>query len=116
MEAILWIAVLSTASIGTSLPELVVEISAVRRGQWDLAVGDAIGSSFVDATLSLGIGPLIAPIVVSAGVAVSGSLVASAAIGLALLVLMQRRVHDRRSGAVLIGIFLVAYLFITGMS
>jgi cation:H+ antiporter len=111
-----YLAAFFLASLGTSLPELIVEISAVRQGQWDLAVGDAIGSSFVDATLSLGIGPLVAPIVVSAGVAVSGSLIASAAVGLALLVLMQRGVHDRLSGAVLVGLFLVAYLFITGMS
>jgi cation:H+ antiporter len=95
------------ASLGTSLPELFVEISAVRRGQWDLAVGDAIGSSFVDATLSLGIGPLAAPIVVSAGIAV---------IGIAVLVLVQRGIHDRASGAVLIAIFILAYLLITGLT
>lgn len=98
------------------MPELVVEISAVRRGQWDLAVGDAIGSSFVDATLSLGIGPLVAPIVVSAGMAVMGSLLAAAAVGIALLVLVQRGIHDRVSGAVLIAIFILAYLLITGLT
>ncbi|HEX6301367.1 MAG TPA: hypothetical protein VF148_12940 [Acidimicrobiia bacterium] len=104
------------ASLGTSLPELVVEISAVRRRQWDLAVGDAIGSSFVDATLSLGIGPLVAPIVVSAGIAVMGSLLAAAAVGIAVLVLAQRGIHDRVSGAALIVIFISAYLLITGLT
>lgn len=104
------------ASLGTSLPELVVEISAVRRGQWDLAVGDAIGSSFVDATLSLGIGPLVAPIVVSAGLAVMGSLLAAAAVGLAVLVLVHRGLHDRVSGAVLIAIFILVYFVITGLT
>lgn len=104
------------ASLGTSLPELVVEINAVRHGQWDMAVGDAIGSSFVDATLSLAIGPLIAPIVISAGVAVIGSLVAAVAVGVAILVLVQRRQHDRVSGAALIGIFLVGYLLIATLT
>lgn len=104
------------ASLGTSLPELAVEISAVKRGQWDLAVGDAIGSSFVDATLSMGIGPLIAPIAVSAGVAVIGSLVAAVAVGLAVLVLVQRQRHNWVSGVVLIGLFFVGYLLITNLS
>ncbi|HEX6220224.1 MAG TPA: hypothetical protein VF115_03935 [Acidimicrobiia bacterium] len=103
------------ASLGTSLPELAVEISAVKRGQWDLAVGDAIGSSFVDATLSLGIGPLIAPITVSAGVAVLGSVLAAAAVGIAVLVLVQMKEHNWRSGLSLIGIFLIVYLLIANL-
>jgi cation:H+ antiporter len=52
-------------AIGTSLPELVVEIAALRKKQYALAIGDAIGSCIVDATLSVGIGPLIFPITVS---------------------------------------------------
>lgn len=101
------------ASVGTSLPELVVEVSAVRKKQWDLAVGDAIGSSFVDSTLSIGIGPLIAPIAVTAGVVVVGSLVAAAAIGLAILILATRRQHDLMSGLALIAVFVVAYVLVT---
>jgi cation:H+ antiporter len=104
------------ASLGTSLPELVVEVAAVRHKQWDLAVGDAIGSSFVDSTLSLGIGPLVAPITVTAGVAVVGSLTAAVAVGLAVLTLTLRREHTRASGLTLIGIFAVAYVLVTSLS
>lgn len=104
------------ASLGTSLPELVVEVAAVRRKQWDLAVGDAIGSSFLDSTLSLGIGPLVAPIAVTAGVAVVGSLIAATAIGFAVLTLTLRREHNRMSGALLIAIFAVSYLLVTVLS
>lgn len=101
------------ASLGTSLPELVVEIAAVRRKQWDLAVGDAIGSSFVDSTLSLGIGPLVAPITVTASVAVVGSLTAAVAVGLAVLTLTLRKEHTWASGVVLIAIFVLAYILVT---
>jgi cation:H+ antiporter len=45
-------------SLGTSLPELVVEVSAIRKQHFDLAVGDIIGSCIVDATLAIGLGPL----------------------------------------------------------
>ena len=44
-------------SIGTSLPELVVGISAIRKRHFDLAVGDIIGSCIVDSTLAIGLGP-----------------------------------------------------------
>lgn len=80
-----------------------------------MAVGDAIGSSFIDATLSLGVGPMIAPIALSAGVAVAGSLVAAAAVGLAVLVLVQRREHNRVSGVILTVVFLVAYFLIANV-
>lgn len=103
------------STVGTFLPELAVEISAARRGQWDMAVGDAIGSSFIDATLSLGVGPMIAPIALSAGVAVAGSLVAAAAVGLAVLVLVQRREHNQVSGVVLTVVFLVACFLIANV-
>jgi cation:H+ antiporter len=45
----------------TSRPELVVDVTAVRRGARDMAIGDIVGSSLVDATLSVGIGPALFP-------------------------------------------------------
>jgi len=55
------------ASIGTSLPELAVDLHAVRKGQYEIAIGDIIGSSIVDATLAIGIGPLIFSNILSSG-------------------------------------------------
>lgn len=48
-------------ALGTSLPELVVDWAAVRRGAGALALGDLFGSSFLDSTLAIGIGPTITP-------------------------------------------------------
>ena len=39
--------------------------------KYEIAIGDIIGSNIVDATLSLGIGPLIAPVAITASIAVS---------------------------------------------
>ena len=97
------------ASLGTSLPELVVVVTAGKRGQYDLAVGDALGSSFVDSTLSLAVGPLIAPIVVTASIAVIGSIIAAAAIGFVVLILSLKKRHDWVSGVTLIAVFLLVY-------
>ena len=45
------------ASLGTSAPEIAVDLTALARGAPQIALGDALGSSLVDATLSIGIGP-----------------------------------------------------------
>jgi len=43
-------------AIGTSLPELAVDINALRTKQHSIAIGDIVGSCIVDSTLSIGIG------------------------------------------------------------
>ncbi len=95
-------------SLGTSLPELVVDAAALRQGEHALALGDLIGSSFVDATLSLGAGPLLFPVAVSASTAV-GNLVAAGAIGAAIILLLARKVHRKGSAVVLVAIYAAAY-------
>lgn len=100
------------ASVGTSLPELVVEITAARKQQWQLAIGDALGSSFVDSTLSLAAGPLVTPIAISSQLAVLGSLLAAAALGLSMVILTGRKAHDWRSGVGLIIIFVLVYVLL----
>jgi cation:H+ antiporter len=97
------------ASLGTSLPELAVEITALRRGQRAMALGDVLGSCFVDASLSLGIGPLLFPVAVSAAYALKGSAVAAAAMLLIAGLLGLRRRHDLGSGLVLMAAYLLAY-------
>jgi cation:H+ antiporter len=99
------------AAIGTSLPELVVDLTAIRQGQKDLAIGDAIGSSFVDSTLSIGIGPLIAPVAVTTSLALRGSAIAAIAVAIVVTILVVRRRHDRLTGVVLLLIYLGLYLF-----
>ena len=71
-------------ALGTSLPELVVDWTAIRRGAAALAVGDLFGSSLVDASLAIGIGPMIRPTAVS-DQAVSSVLVVAAGVAAATL-------------------------------
>ncbi len=97
------------ASLGTSLPELVVNLTAIRAGQRDLAVGGALGASFVDSTLSIAAGPLIAPVAVTAGLVVRGSIAAALTIGLVVVLLSVRHRHDRVSGFALVALYFAFY-------
>jgi cation:H+ antiporter len=100
------------ASLGTSAPELAVVVTALARGAPALALGDALGSSFVDSTLSIGVGPLVAPADVTARLAVVGSLYAITAVAVVGALLAARRVHDRTSGLVLFGLYALAYVVV----
>lgn len=97
------------ASLGTSLPELVVNLTAIRQGQRDLALGGALGASFIDSTLSIAAGPLIAPVAVTAGLVVRGSIAAAATIALVVVLLSVRRRHDRVSGFILVALYFAFY-------
>ena len=97
-------------SLGTSLPELVVEVSAIRKQHFDLAVGDIIGSCIVDATLAIGLGPLFFPIDVSGTTVLITGLYAIFASIVVVGVLSWKGVHDKRTGGLFILVYLLSYL------
>jgi cation:H+ antiporter len=98
------------ASMGTSAPEIVVDITALRRGAPGIALGDALGSSLVDSTLSIGIGPALFPAEVTPRLALTGTLYAIAAVAIVGTVLAVRRRHDRRTGLLLAALYGLAYV------
>jgi cation:H+ antiporter len=52
-------------AIGTSLPELTLDLTAVRRGRVQLALGDIVGSNLTNLTLVLGLVLLTSPFAVN---------------------------------------------------
>jgi cation:H+ antiporter len=95
---------------GLSAPEIAVDLTALRRGVPAIALGDALGSSLIDSTLSIGVGPIVAPAAVTARLAVLASLYTLGAILVVGALLVARRRHDRRGGAVLIGLYALSYV------
>ena len=102
------------AALATSAPELVVVATAAFRGAYGLALGDALGASFVDSSLSIGIGPLVVGAPVTSEAAIPGIAYALAATVLATLLLMTRGRHDRRSSALLLALYALAYVLVLG--
>lgn len=97
------------AALGTSLPELVTEVTALRSRQVDLALGNVLGACLLDASLSVSIGPLFFPVDVDADLALRGISVAVAATALATLLLGLRGLHDRWSGLAMLVAYWLAY-------
>jgi cation:H+ antiporter len=97
------------ASLGTSLPELFVDITALRRGEDQLAIGGILGASLVDSTLSVAIGPLIAPTAITASLALRGGIVVAVAVALSTLVLASSGRHNVKTGLALLLLYAATY-------
>jgi cation:H+ antiporter len=100
------------ASLGTSAPEIAVDLTALRQGAPAIALGDALGSSLIDSTLSIGVGPLVAPAPVTASLAVTACVYTLVAVGVVGAILVARRRHDRASAVVLMGLYALSYVIL----
>ncbi|NNC81820.1 MAG: hypothetical protein HKN94_16885 [Acidimicrobiales bacterium] len=98
-------------ALGTSLPELFIDGTAIRRGDRALALGDIFGSSFIDSTVALGIGPALFPVAVGSE-ATFGNLIAAGSVAAVVFLLMSRENHRKMSGAVLVVIYLATYVLV----
>lgn len=94
-------------SIGTSLPELFVSVSAARKGYMTMALGNIIGSSVANMLWIFGVAAVIRPIIIAP------ELVLVQIFFMLLLSLMliafkkSGYVIDRKEGAVFLGIYAV---------
>lgn len=96
---------------GTSLPELLVSLQAVRDGAPDIAVGNVVGSNIANLLLILSIAALMCPVQVKGSGVRRDSLVMVVA-SVVLLWLGTTGVIDTQTGMMMVGA-LVAYLLLT---
>jgi len=57
-----WIIGIMMVSLGTSMPELVVSVTAALKGKVDMAIGNIIGSNMANTTMVLGAAALVNPL------------------------------------------------------
>ena len=100
-------------AVGTSLPELAVGVAAIRRRHYELALGDIIGSCIVDATLAVGLGPVLFPITVAGSEILISGLYTLFLSLVVVLLLAWRGINDKRSGGLFISLYGLSYLLIS---
>ncbi len=98
-------------AVGTSLPELSVDLQAIRKRQYGLALGDAIGSNMANITLVLGTAAVINPISITLPVFIIALLFAITANILLFYAAAADR-HLRRPAGLLFLAMYAAYLVI----
>ena len=101
---------LTIVAVGTSLPELVSSLSAARKGEHDMALGNIIGSNIFNTLGVVGLAALIAPIaanpvILSRDVMAMG-LLTVLLVALCVFAFITKRQFGRTSGATLVLFFL----------
>jgi len=99
-------------AIGTSLPELVVDIHALRAGHHGIAIGDIVGSCIVDSTLSIGIGQVFFPQAVTAELAIPTVLYTLIVSIIVIVTVAVRQKIDKKAGVFFILLYLGAYFLL----
>ena len=105
---------LTIVAVGTSLPELVASLSAARKGEHDMALGNIIGSNIFNTLAVVGLAALIAPITPNA-IILSRDILAMGLLTLLLFAMClfaftTKRNFGRSSGATLV-LFFIGYTF-----
>ena len=98
---------LTIVAIGTSLPELVTSITATRKGDSGLALGNAIGSNIFNILFILGMSAAISPLSVLSESLIDGLLLLSSGVLLFVFARTKSRM-SRPEGAICVLLY-VAY-------
>ncbi len=85
---------ITALAVGTSLPELVVSVSAARRGSFEMSFGNIIGSNIFNGAGVVGLVGLFFPLVVSASVLSVGVGFLAAAVILCVFSGISRKIHS----------------------
>lgn len=94
-------------AIGTSLPELSIDLQALRKKHYGLALGDAIGSNMTNITLVLGVAAVIHPITVTLPVFIAALLFAIISNTLLFYAAAVNKNLKRQGGAMFLLIYAV---------
>lgn len=98
---------LTIVALGTSLPELFTSVSAARKGNADIAIGNVVGSNIFNILFVVGTSALITPVVFASPFIVD-TLIAAAA-GILLWACVFRKQQLNRVGGILMLICYGAY-------
>ena len=101
---------LTVIAIGTSLPELITSIIAIRKGHADIGVGNIIGSNIYNILMIMGVGAALGGVMVGADVYVDYAIMII--FSLSLLIALKTGIIGRAVG-ISITIGYVAYLIVT---
>jgi len=101
---------LTIIAIGTSLPELITSIIAIRKGHADIGVGNIIGSNIYNILMIMGVGAALGGVMVGSDVYIDYAIMII--FSLSLLIALKTGVIGRAMG-VCLTIGYVAYLVVT---
>ena len=101
---------LTVVAIGTSLPELVTSVMAIRRGQGDIGVGNIIGSNIYNVLMIMGVGAALGGVATSVDVYLDYGVMLAFGAALILMAAAPKTRMIGRPAGILLAAGYVAYL------
>lgn len=104
---------LTICAMGTSLPELVTSITAAKKGENDMAVGNVIGSNIFNVLCILGVSGVITPIAAESTAVIDGIILIALSL-IAYIWYLTGKKMSRTEGVVLVTLYgaYMAYIII----
>lgn len=102
---------LTIVAVGTSLPELVTSMVAAKKGENDIAVGNAIGSSIFNILLILGVASSIRPIGFEFNTIVDASVMLLSVLMVFIFAFKSSKI-TKVQGGILVAIYVIYLVFI----
>ncbi|WP_287388465.1 calcium/sodium antiporter [Lachnospira sp.] len=102
---------LTIVALGTSLPELVTSVTAAKRGNADLAVGNIVGSNIFNILFVVGTSALIIPVTFQAAFIVD-SIIATVVMVILFLCVVRKKELNRLGGFVLLISYLAYFIYL----
>ncbi|MBR6112904.1 MAG: calcium/sodium antiporter, partial [Bacilli bacterium] len=104
---------ISLIDIGTSLPELITSLVAVKKGETDLAIGNVVGSNIFNLLFVLALSAVISPVVFTTESLVDIIFMFIVTIIVYILILKNRNI-SKKEGIFLLSLYVIylAYVFI----
>ena len=102
---------LTIVAIGTSLPELVTSLTALKRGETDLVIGNVVGSNIFNILFILGISSVISPIPVDPSMIIDLGLLTGVTL-IGFIFAKTKQEYSRKEGIVLLLLFVLYMAFV----
>ncbi len=103
-----WIIGIFLISLGTSLPELVVSLVAVKKGNAEMSIGNIIGSNVANFSMVLGAASLVNPLLVNLNATKFDMFIMTAS-SIALLFILANKIYNK-AGAIFLLILLALFI------
>lgn len=102
---------LTIVALGTSLPELFTSVSAARKGNADIAIGNIIGSNIFNILFVIGISSLVTPILFRESFQFDIFVAIAAAVLLLILCLKKYKI-GRMAGIIMLVSYAVYFVYL----
>lgn len=103
---------LTIVAFGTSLPELITSVTAAKKGNADIAIGNIVGSNIFNILFVVGTTALITPVVYAQSFLVDSIAAAATMVVLLLCVLNKESKLKRQGGMILLAGYIVYFVYL----